>query len=75
MLFSYCCIYSSLMALLRWEELKLDAFESELLYPVTAFLIFMMAGLEVMHIFWTYFITEAVALAKFKKTTDHSYHD
>lgn len=57
-LFSYCCIYSLFYSLIYVLAPKVDeVYMNTVFYPI-GFMGVMLSALEVMHIFWTYYIIE-----------------
>lgn len=75
-LFSYCCIYAAFYCCCEifWKGASsLTDYEREVLVPCYWFMVFMMAGLEALHIFWTYYITESFISVKVSKDVRHTY--
>lgn len=70
-LFVWVCIVAGIHALMN---VNLTEFESSVLYFPYCFMVFMMCGLEVLHIFWTYYIAESFISVKVSsKMARHSY--
>jgi hypothetical protein len=73
-LFSYCCIYASLQAIIIKLPTVMNEFELGVLYFPYLFMSCMMVGLEILHIFWTYYIAESFVSVKISpKMAVHSY--
>jgi len=72
-LFISVCIYPALWCIFHLPG-RFTEFEKEILIFPCAFMIFMMASLEVLHLFWTYFIAESFVSVKVSpKLARHSY--
>ena len=72
-LFISVCIVPSLYAAYHCAK-YLTEFELSILYFPYTFMVFMMISLEIMHIFWTYFIIETFVAVKISsKLAKHSY--
>jgi hypothetical protein len=72
-LFITVCIVPSICTILKGMPLKSE-FENEVLMFPYCFMVFMMVSLEVMHLFWTYFIIESFVAVKISsKLAKHSY--
>ena len=72
-LFVSVCIVPAFITLLNCHK-NLTEYEYSVLQFPYAFMVFMMASLEVMHIFWTYFIVESfVSVNISAKLAKHSY--
>lgn len=73
-LFCYGCIYASIYSIAYVIPGRMTAFELEVLHFPYCFMSFMMAGLEVLHLFWTYYIAESfVAIKISKEMAKHTY--
>jgi hypothetical protein len=67
------CIVPSVYTLLHISE-KFTEFEMNVLFLPYSFMTFMMMGLEIMHIYWTYYIIESFVAVKISaKLARHSY--
>jgi hypothetical protein len=72
-LFVAVCIVPSVYTLLHISE-KFTEFEMNVLFLPYSFMCFMMVGLEIMHIYWTYYIIESFVAVKISaKLARHSY--
>ena len=75
-LFSYCCIFAcgyGAMKISFEGASNMTEYEREVIMPPYWFMVFMMAGLEGLHIFWTYYITESFISVKVSKDVRHTY--
>lgn len=55
-LLAYCCIYASLYSFLYVMPLSLNPFEQDILQLCYAFMTALLAVLQVLQFYWTYFI-------------------
>ena len=73
LLFISVCIVPSIYAA-YYASKYLTEFELSILFFPYSFMVFMMISLEIMHIFWTYFIIETFVAVKISaKLAKHSY--
>jgi hypothetical protein len=74
-IFSYCCVYSSAKG--SYEStigtFQLTEIFSNVLYFPYIFMSFMLAALQVLHIFWTYYIFSSFLSLTVTKKIKHTY--
>ena len=72
-IFFYCCVYATWYQAI-YRTVILNAVEREVLIGIYYFMPFMLSCLQIMHIFWTYFIVSSfVATNVSEKIAKHSY--
>jgi hypothetical protein len=72
-LFNYTCILPAVNVLLKGMPCYEDGFEKDVMRYPSYLMTFMMIMLEVLHIFWTYYIAESFISVKVSNKVRHSY--
>ena len=73
-LFVSVCIYPAFWTCVNKNWQLMTEFENEVLLFCYWFMVFMMASLEVLHLFWTYYIAESfVSVSVSAKKATHTY--
>ncbi len=75
-LLTYCCVYSSFMSARKFttEPESFSPFLIDIIYYPGYFMAFMLAALELLQVFWTYYIfSSIIAVNVSEKIAKHTY--
>lgn len=73
-IFNICCVYSGLYGAFYYVPQFLNEIETEIMWYSYLFMSVMMAALEVLHLFWTYYIFSSfISVNVSEKMAKHNY--